>query len=390
LRLVANARLPSERAQSLQVMQSAAAFARAGVETELYYARRTHTSSLPAGVSLFDYYQVPLGARPTLRETPCVDWIDSVPRALQFAPARLQEVSFSRNASKALAREADDVFVLSREIECAHMLVARGRKRVFVEVHRVPGGRLRRGWMVDVARAGAGWIAISGGVKEDLIAVGVPPERILVAHDAFDAQRFASPPTKAQARAELGVASDARLAVYTGGLLEWKGVDLIVDAARELPDVQFVIAGGMEADVERLRERARSTPNVRVDGFQPPRRIALYLAAADLGLAPNRSQPAISSKYTSPLKVFEAMAAGLPLIASDLPSMRDLLTHERDAWLVAPDDAGALARGIARLAGDEALRARLSASFAARASEHTWDARARRVLDWMAERVAQG
>jgi len=136
-----------------------------------------------------------------------------------------------------------------------------------------------------------------------------------------------------------------------------------------------------------LRERAQGLSNVRIDGFQPPARVALYLAAADVGVAPNRSKPQISARYTSPLKVFEAMAAGLPLVASDLPALRELLAHDVDAWLVAPDDPAALARGLEALLGDARRRERLAQRFRLRAAEHTWDARASRVLAWMREKL---
>jgi glycosyltransferase involved in cell wall biosynthesis len=171
--------------------------------------------------------------------------------------------------------------------------------------------------------------------------------------------------------------------VYAGGLLAWKGADVLVEAARGLPDVYFVVAGGMDGDVKRLRARAGGLANVRIDGFQPPTRVPLYLAAADLGVVPNRSKPAISARHTSPLKVFEAMAAGLPLVASDVPSLRELLADGEDALLVPPDDPAGLAAGIGRLAGDAALRERFAARLRARAALHAWDARAERILDWM-------
>jgi hypothetical protein len=101
---------------------------------------------------------------------------------------------------------------------------------------------------------------------------------------------------------------------------------------------------------------------------------------------PNRSKPAISAKYTSPLKVFEAMAVGLALVASDLPSLRELLHHGEDAWLVKPDDPAALAEGIRALVADPALRARLGRTLGARAAEHSWDARAARILAWIEPR----
>src|SRR6185295_19644270 len=103
--------------------------------------------------------------------------------------------------------------------------------------------------------------------------------------------------------------------------------------ARSLPGVYFAIAGGMEQDVRRLRARAGGLANVRIDGFQPPTRVPLYLAAADLAVVSNRAKPAISARHTSPLKLLEAMAVGVPLVASDLPSLRELLEDERDAVL---------------------------------------------------------
>jgi len=316
---------------------------------------------------------------------PCVDWIDRVPRALQFPPARLQEWSFARSALKVLKGLDAGTRILTREVEIAHGL--RGRERVFLEVHRVPGGRLRRRWLLQAAADLAGVVAISEGVEEDLIALGVNPRCIHVAHDGVDLQRFAGLPTRAEARAALGLEERKHLVVYTGGLLEWKGVDGVLTAARLLPEVQFVIAGGMDADVARLRGLAGDLPNLRLDGFQPTDRVALYLAAGDLGLVPNRSTPAISARYTSPLKVFEAMAAGLPLVCSDLPSLRDLLSPE-EAEFVAPDDGGALAAGIERLLADEDRRSRLAVAMAARAPHHSWQARAQQLLLWMDEREA--
>ncbi|MBK7877275.1 MAG: glycosyltransferase [Planctomycetes bacterium] len=383
--LVANARIPSQRAQTLQIVQMAAAFERAGAHVALFHAKRRPTVELPPGQDAWRWYGVQLAEKPLLEPIRCLDWIDRVPRVLQYVPARLQEQSFGKNAARAVLEHHAGARVLTRELETAHHLAKKKRPNVFLELHRVPGGRLRRRALKASARACAGIVAISGGVKTDLVALGIDERRIVVEHDGFEPERFAKLPKRAKARAELGLPTSVPLVVYTGGLLEWKGVDLLVDAARALPDAYFVIAGGMDADVKRLRQKAGGLANVRIDGFQPPERVPLYLAAGDVGVAPNRSKPPISARYTSPLKVFESMAAGLPLVASDLPSLRELLTHEKDAWLVAPDDAGALAEGLKKLLGDAALRARLAQAFHARASEHAWIARARRLLAWMDE-----
>jgi glycosyltransferase involved in cell wall biosynthesis len=381
--LVANARLPSQRAQSLQVAQVAASFARAGADTTLLYAKRRDTPLRPAA-ELWDYYAVAPGARAEAEAVPCCDWIDALPRRLQYLPARLQELTFARRAARRVRKVFEGAFVLSRELETAHAL--RGRSGLFLELHRVPGGATRRRWLLEAARAVAGVVAISGGVRDDLVELGLDPQTITVAHDGFEPARFEGLPSRDGARVALDLPRDRQVVVYTGGLLEWKGVDVLVDAARSLPDVQFVIAGGMDADVRALRERAAGLEHVRIDGFQPPARVALYLAAADVGVVPNRGAPAISARYTSPLKVFEAMAVGLPLVVSDLPSLRDVLDPD-NARFVAPDSAGALAEGLHGVLADDGGRAALGAALHERAGEHTWDARAKRLLKWMEARA---
>lgn len=380
--VVANTRLPSKRAQALQVVQTSAAFARAGARTTVVHARRRQVEALPAGVGLWEWYGVAAGPRPELCATSCIDWIDLVPRRLQYWPARLQERSFARNAAREVSRRDAAALVYSREVEAALPLVRRGRAGVFLEIHRVPEGRLRRAELRACAAACAGVVAISGGVRDDLVALGVDRGRIVVEHDGFEPARFAHLPSRAAARAALGLPADAPLVVYTGGLLEWKGVEVLVDAARGLPEVRFAIAGGMDADVERLRARAGGLANVRIDGFVAPDRVPLYLAAGDVGVVPNRSTPAISARHTSPLKVFESLACGLPLVASDLPSLRDVLDDE-SALFVAPDEPAALARGLRELLADAPRRERMAAAGRERARLHDWDGRARRLLDWM-------
>ncbi len=386
--LLANARLPSQRAQSLQVVQAAAALQRVGAgDVTLVHALRVPTPSLAAGTTLFDHYAAGPPPWPEVVAVPHLDWIERVPASLQFLPARAQEWSFSRRAARWVERELPRAIVLSREVEAALALLRRGVVRdVFLELHRVPGGRLRRSWLRAAAERARGIVAISGGVRDDLLAEGVPPERITVEHDGYEARRFEGLPDRRAARAALGLADDKPLVVYTGGLMAWKGVDVLVEAARRTPGIEYAIAGGTESDVARLRDRARGLANVRIDGFRAPGDVAQYLAAADVGVVPNRSEPAISARYTSPLKVFEAMACGLPLVVSDLPSLREILGAD-DAFFVAPDDPEALAEGVRRALRQVDGRERMRTRLLARAPSHTWDARARRLVEWMLERA---
>jgi len=373
--LIANARLPGLRAQSIQVTQAAAAFQRAGVQTTLMHAERrdTPTATLEA---VFEAQGVQPAPDLRIEAIRCSDWIDCFPQAFQYIPARIQELSFARNAARRTLTRHPQAHVLSRELETARHLVRAGHVRTNLELHRVPGGATRRRWLLEAAAGCRRVIAISGGVRDDLISLGVDGGKVVVEHDAYDPALFADLPERASARAELDLDPDRPVAVYTGGLLAWKGVDVLIDAARDLPGVQVLIAGGMPADVKRARAQAADLDNVRIDGFQPPARVPLYLAAADVGVLPNRSKPEISAKYTSPLKAFEYMAAGLPIVASDLPSLREVLGDQPGVMFIGADDPWALRGGIeAALEGGRVL--------SSGGGEATWERRAERLLNVM-------
>ena len=227
-------------------------------------------------------------------------------------------------------------------------------------------------------------VAISGGVREDLEALGVPADRMTVEHDAHDPALVDALPDRAAARESLGIHPDAGVVLYAGGLLRWKGVDVLVDAARQdlLDGANVLIVGGMEADIAALRKRASGLASVRILGHRPAHEIPLFLAAADVGVVPNRRAPRISSHHTSPLKVFEAMAAGLPMVVSDLPSLRDVLGPD-EAVFVEPESPSALGRGIAGLLADADQRRNIAARAREAVQANTWGARARRILTFM-------
>ncbi|HUR26828.1 MAG TPA: hypothetical protein VM509_01470, partial [Planctomycetota bacterium] len=171
--LVANTKLPSQRAQGLQVVHSAASFARAGFASTLLVARRRNVPTSPPDSELFDWYGVPAGARPEILRAPCVDLIDGVPVKLQYLPARMQELTFARNAARLVLERFADALVLARELEVARHLVRAKKRDVLLEIHRVPGGKLRRRWLVEAAPRALGTIAISGGVRDDLVQLGL-------------------------------------------------------------------------------------------------------------------------------------------------------------------------------------------------------------------------
>jgi glycosyltransferase involved in cell wall biosynthesis len=173
------------------------------------------------------------------------------------------------------------------------------------------------------------------------------------------------------------------VAAYAGHLYPWKGVDVFVRALAMVPGVRGLVVGGHpgESDLARVEALAREvgvSDRLTITGLVPPNEVARRLATADVLVLPN-TPSAISERYTSPLKLFEYLTIGRPIVASDLPAIREVLTNDRDALLVPAGDVSALAAALTRVANDAALAERLGAASAALAADYTWDRRAERL-----------
>ena len=121
-------------------------------------------------------------------------------------------------------------------------------------------------------------------------------------------------------------------------------------------------------------------PDVTDDGFRHvgPAQVPALLRRATILALPNPAS-AISTHFTSPLKLFEYMAAGRAIVASDLPAIREVLRHEVNALLVTPGDSTAFAQGIERLLADGELAARLARNALNDVDDYTWSRRAERL-----------
>ena len=170
---------------------------------------------------------------------------------------------------------------------------------------------------------------------------------------------------------------------FIGRPFAGKGIELLASAAARMPECDFHVVGAEEHDVDWIESFPR---NVHFHGYQPHAKLGGYQQRFDIAVAPYCEQvmnasDMESAAITSPLKLLEYMAAGLPVIVSDLPGVRDILGSDDIAAVVPPGNVDALVKELRRLAADPDLRRKLGA--AARQSflkRHTLEARARRVL----------
>ena len=204
---------------------------------------------------------------------------------------------------------------------------------------------------------------------------------LMVVPNGVDVDLFRDRPDRTRARAELGLPVSARLACFTGSLRPWHGLDTAIEAIATLPhDVHLVIAGDGPVRVELNRRADDLGLDGRVHwlGQVAHREIPVVLAACEVALAP---YPALQEFAFSPLKLYEYLAAGIPVVASAIGQIPQALDGGRWGTLTAPGDSGALAAGIAGVLRDPVAaqaRAELAREYAM--VEHGWTNRAQQVL----------
>ncbi len=173
--------------------------------------------------------------------------------------------------------------------------------------------------------------------------------------------------------------------VYAGSFFGWKGVDDLVAAAGELPGLRISLVGGDDESIGLMRGQVRAGgAELEFAGRVSPRRVAQKLEHACIAVLPNRDDP--DSVFTSPIKLFEYMAAGCAIVATDLPAIREILGEDEAVW-VRPGDPHSLAAGLRGLVADPDLGRALSARGRIKAQRYTWTRRGvdlARVLQTMA------
>ncbi len=209
-----------------------------------------------------------------------------------------------------------------------------------------------------------------------------PAARTAVLPDAYDEELY-RPLERASCREALGLPADGQVLAYAGLTFSYRGLDLLLEALATLslrfPALGLELVGGRPAEIAALREQARSLGlegRVHFRGTVPRTEVPCYLGAADVLVIPGT----VSEASASPLKMFEYMAMGRPIVCVDLPALREVLDDD-SAYFFPPGDAPALSRAIeAALARPEEARVK-GEQARLRASAYTYGRRAERLLE---------
>ena len=231
-----------------------------------------------------------------------------------------------------------------------------------------------------------GVVVVTHAFAGRLAAQGVPHAKLSVIPNGADLQLFAPGSDGRVTRAALGL--DNRFVVgYIGSHGTSHGLDAVLDAAAQQPDVQYLLVGdGAERDRLLAERDRRGLRNVRMLASVPKAQVPVLYAAADVCLVPLRDVPLFDTFV--PSKLFEVLAAGRPIVGAVRGEARSILERSGGALVVDPEDGGGIATAVARLRGDAALREELGRRGRAFAEQYyNRDQLAQRYLDLLRELV---
>ncbi|MBD3376646.1 glycosyltransferase [candidate division KSB1 bacterium] len=268
----------------------------------------------------------------------------------------------------------DHAVIYSRNLNAALVALNTVNKTpVWFEAHAMhePLPRFRR-----VLEQVTGVVTISSLLRNDLAEMVSEKKVMVVEPDGVDEKRLYQKIPQDLAKRQLGL-KERFCAVYTGKAYAGKGVDIILDAARQMPQVQFVLVG---------TGSLIHSDNVICLDYVPPAQVQLYQCAADVVLLPNTESGPIH-RYTSPLKLFEYMAANRPIIASDIPVFKDVLVHQENALLFKAGNSRALVAAIETLYHNRHVGKDLCRKSREQIDSYTFQNRARRIRHLMETHV---
>ncbi len=359
---IANVRLPTEKAHGMQIMKSCEAFARAGMDVELVVPRRRNLFADDP----FEYYTV----ERNFTITPILV-IDTV----RFGRLGFLVELFSFLIVARLYLRAKDAIVYTREEAVGFFF-----KDFVLEMHAIPEhvGNLR----LYLWKKAKGLTVLTRFIKDRLVQSGVSEQRIFISPDAVDLRLFDLPLSKEAAREKLSLPLNRKIVLYAGSffLYDWKGVDILLESAKQFEEPHlFVLVGGSKEEVNKARA-SWGRDNILFLGHQPPRTIPTYLKAADVLVIPNKKGSTTSEYYTSPLKLFEYMASGRPIIASRIPSLEEVVSA-KEVLFFEPNNVEDLVLGIRQIFQDESFAQSLACSARKQVEGFTWDMRMKKVLE---------
>ena len=362
---IANVRFPSERAHAAQIAHMCQAFANIDlVDMDLIVNKRTQVTKSETEVWFGQAIEFAIH-----RIAP--RWFFSKPRIFFY----LSEVVFSMNVFLLSRKKHYDVIYGRNEWVVYILSLLLPHKQLVWESHEAKLNFPAR----NILQKGIKTVVISDGIYEEYIAYGIKDDQLHIAYDAIDDLFFEPVESQGAAQKRLQIDSQKKIVMYIGGFASWKGIHVFAQAARYANDCQFVAIGGTQKEIADMTRLYREVAFLPQTEYRDLRHVQ---QAADILVVPNTNESDISSRYTSPLKLFAHMASGIPLVISDVPSLTSV-TGRESVTLFVPNDSKSLAQAVDHILQTYGASRQQAIDVRQTAMQYTWNHRARGIINFL-------
>ena len=370
---IANARMPTEKAHGLQIVKTVEALLERGENVVLLLPKRLN----PITESIGGYYSL---KRPIEVEyiTIPFNFVLKMSDSLYF---KLERLYFALCAF--LNAVTKNVVVYSRDITLCFLLALFGKDVVY-EDHEPKNSKkfLYKLFLKKINKK----VIVAKNLSELYKEFGINESTFKFIPNGVDLAEFErTRRDKSIWWEELDVDHREKIVLYVGHFYTWKGVYTLIDAAQSLQNAKAVLIGGTEQDHQKVGDyiKERDIKNVYLHKFVPHKEIVKFIKSADVLVLPNTGQEERSLKYTTPIKLFEYMASGVPIAASRVESFKNYLENNVNAVMFEPDNAEDLANKINSLLNSSDLMEKMAVNAYQEVQDYSWERRAEKIIDFI-------
>jgi len=379
---ISNTRLPTEKAHGLATMKLCEAFSDIGYDVDVVAPLLWRRDSR----DIFKYYGIE--DKFNIHKTPTIDLMPfGISEKVAFL---IQILSFSTTAFFYVLFKygrSENIVYYSHDYMPLYFMTFLS-KNVFYDVHHFPGKNFMYKRLMK--KSAGFFVQTRWKINELKEKWGIDEKSVVYWPNGTDVEMFKTNISKSDARKKLDLSSDMNIVLYTGQLFDWKGVDTLIKSLDFLPDNTYIyILGGAKSDISRIKGSVPQALDRRIKfvKFQPHGLIPLWQKAADILVLPNTGKQRVSLYYTSPMKLFEYMASGTPIVASNILSITEIL-NEDNAFLAEADNPksfGDVINSVLILHSDD--RARVTQRAQRDVKNYTWVNRATKIKNLIDKKI---
>ena len=374
---ITNARLPTEKAHGVQIIKMIEALSSLNNEVVLISPNRIQ-NEISHKTSVFDFYNVE-----KIFEHNLINFIDPykyrslMPKFFYRFFSFLVNLFWGIKSAKIGSKLNGDFYIFRDNTPFSYLFCAIFSKKCVIEFHDIPPFLSRLIFKLGLMISGKTvCFAVTNKLSEDLFhKFGKVKnlKKIDTLHDGVDLIKFKNNKI---------IENSTPLLTYCGSLSKSKGIDLIINSAKYIKNVEFLIIGGLKVDVDHYKKIANDNgvKNINFIGQVNYSDVPNLLNKSDILLLPSSAKNIKSRNYTSAMKLFEYMSIGKPIIASNIPSNTEILENNLNCLLFEPDNPKSMVEKINTLINDKELNKKITKNSSKLAIKYSWTERSKKMI----------